>query len=141
MAADISNRPEFADEPHRYLFEKNGLRPSIETSLHADVLCIIDCRIGCTVQEYIWRAESDALHHRLERCDVTLISINRDNVESVTLSSDEVVCEHSLSSCDKDFLFLHILKYWIIEIVLECWILSILRTHLHCREVILIEIL
>ena len=35
MAKDIESSPHFADEPQRYLIEKNGLRPSIETSLHA----------------------------------------------------------------------------------------------------------
>jgi rhamnose utilization protein RhaD (predicted bifunctional aldolase and dehydrogenase) len=35
MAKDITDHPQFADEPQRYALEKNGLRPSIETSLHA----------------------------------------------------------------------------------------------------------
>jgi rhamnose utilization protein RhaD (predicted bifunctional aldolase and dehydrogenase) len=35
MASDIINQPHFADEPQRYLLQKNSLRPSIETSLHA----------------------------------------------------------------------------------------------------------
>ena len=35
MANDIANQPQFADEPQRYLIHKDGLRPSIETSLHA----------------------------------------------------------------------------------------------------------
>ncbi len=35
IADDIQNQPQFADEPQRYLLQKESLRPSIETSLHA----------------------------------------------------------------------------------------------------------
>ena len=77
----------------------------IETCLHPDVLGIIDCRIGCTIQENIWRVESDTLHHRFERCDITLAAIDCDDIIFFTLSMDEVICEHSPSTRDEDFLF------------------------------------
>ena len=35
MAGDLKSQPQYADAPQRYMLEKNGLRPSIETSLHA----------------------------------------------------------------------------------------------------------
>ena len=35
MAYDINHQPLNADEPYRYSCDKGGLRPSIETSLHA----------------------------------------------------------------------------------------------------------
>ncbi len=35
MAIDIETQPQLADEPQRYLLQKDDLRPSIETSLHA----------------------------------------------------------------------------------------------------------
>ena len=48
--------------------------------LHAHIFRVIDCGIRSTVQEYIRRMCMDTLEERLERCDITLFFIGKDDL-------------------------------------------------------------
>lgn len=83
----------------------NSQNIHIETCPHPDILSIINRSIGRTIQEDIWTMESDTLHDRFKRSDITLLSIDCNYVVFFTLSSNEIICEHTGTTRDEDFLF------------------------------------